>query len=116
MSLDVSIKNVGEKAAVVTLTGALSLGTGLKIADTQIQRLIESGVSKVVLDLTGVPYSDSAGLGTIVHVYGLAQDRGGMVRLCGVSERIMAMLKMTRTDSLLPVDADLETSLAALQE
>ncbi len=119
MALEVVITHAGPPSApgtaVATLTGPLALGTGLKIADTQLQKLIEGGVSKLVLDLSGVPYSDSAGLGTMVHTYGLLQARNGSLRLCGVSERLAAMLKMTRTDAFLPADADVEASLAALR-
>jgi len=115
MSLDVSIKRIAPDTAVVTLDGALSLGTQLKIADTQIQDLIASGISKLVLDLTAVPYSDSAGLGTLIHFYGLLQQRGGTIRLCGASERVAALLRLTKTDVLLPTDPSIEASLSVLE-
>jgi anti-sigma B factor antagonist len=115
MSLDVSIKHISADTAVVTLTGALSLGTQLKIADTQIQNLVAGGVTKLVLDLTAVPYSDSAGLGTLIHVYGLLQERQGSIRLCGVSNRVASLLRMTKTDVLLPADPSVEDSLSAIQ-
>ncbi len=114
MALDVSIKKLDSVAAVVTLTGPLSLGTNLKILDTQLQQLIEEGVVRLVLDLTACPYADSAGLGVMVHAYGLADSRGGAIRLCGVPDRIEALLKLTHTEALLPRDADLAASIAAL--
>ena len=115
MSLDVSIKHIDAATAVVTLTGALSLGTQLKIADTQIQDLIAGGITKLILDLTAVPYSDSAGLGTLIHFYGLLQERQGTIRLCGVSQRVAGLLRMTKTDVLLPADPSVEASLSAIQ-
>jgi anti-anti-sigma factor len=114
MSLDVTVEKLNEAAAVVTLTGPLSLGTNLKIVDMQLQQLIEEGVTSLVLDLTACPYADSSGLGVMVHTHGLAEAKGGSVRLCGVSERIVRMLELTHTDSLLPRDADLAASIAAL--
>jgi ABC-type transporter Mla MlaB component len=51
--------------AVVTLSGGLTLGTSLKIADSQIQAAIEDGATKIVIDLTDVEYVDSAGLGML---------------------------------------------------
>ena len=114
MSLDVTIKKLNDVSAVVTLSGPLSLGTNLKIVDMQLQQLIEEGVARLVLDLTACPYADSSGLGVMVHVHGLAEAKGGSIRLCGVSERIIRMLELTHTDALLPHDADLAASLAAL--
>jgi anti-anti-sigma factor len=61
-----------------------------------------------------VPYCDSAGLGAIVHAYGLTKQQGGMLRMCGLSERVAAMLRMTTTDTFLPIDADRAAGIAAL--
>jgi anti-sigma B factor antagonist len=115
MPLDVATRQVAPDTAVVTLVGSLTLGTSLKIADTQIQSLISSGVSHIVLDLTGVNYVDSAGLGALVHTYGLTQQSNGSLRLCGVQKNLAAMLKMTRADAFLPIDPTAEASLAAIE-
>jgi anti-sigma B factor antagonist len=114
MPLESSILRIGVDIAIVVLSGTLTLGTNLKIVDQQMQSLIEEGIRKVVLDLSKVAYADSAGLGTIVHTYGLLQERGGTLRLGGISERVAALLKMTKTDTFIPIDPDQETSIAAL--
>ena len=114
MSLEVAFEKLDDLSAVATLRGPLTLGTNLKIVDTQLQHLISEGVVRLVLDLTECPYADSSGLGTLIHVSGLIQAHGGAVRLCGVSERIAALLAMTHTDKLLPSDANVAASLAAL--
>lgn len=113
MQLEVSIDKVDGKTAVVCLNGSLTLGTNLQIADLRIQQLVSEGFNRLVLDLSGCPYCDSAGLGMLVHLYGMLQSSNGVVRLCGVSPRISEILKMTRTDTLLPCDADRAASLAA---
>ena len=114
MALDVTIEIIHPDTAVVTLTGLLTLGTNLKTADQQVQTALEHGVKNLVLDLTAVSYSDSAGLGMLVHTYGLTKAKGGQLRLCGVGPRITAMLKLTTTDRFLLVDADRAASLEAL--
>ena len=98
---------------MVTITGPLSLGTNLKTADLNLQELIHSGVHRLVLDLTACPYSDSAGLGMLVYVYGLLREKHGTLRLCGIGERVESLLKMTNTDRFLPCDPDRSASLAA---
>jgi anti-sigma B factor antagonist len=99
---------------VVTFEGSLNLGTTLQAADHQLQALIAKGVSNLVFDLSGVPYCDSAGLGVIVHSYGLAEQKGGKVRICGATGRVAGVFKMTRTDTFLTIDADRAASIAAL--
>jgi anti-anti-sigma factor len=114
MALDITVERLSDVSALVTVQGAMSLGTNLKILDTKLQQLIEGGVVKLVLDLTESPYADSAGLGVLIHAFGLIRAKGGSMRLCGVSERIGALLQLTHTDAILPCDADLAASMAEL--
>ena len=114
MILQVDIQRLQPGLAVVKLTGALTLGTSLHGADAQLQKTIKDGAAKVVLNMTGVPYMDSAGLGVLVQASGLAKQQGGDLRLCGVADRVAELIKMTRTDALLPMDADEDASLKAL--
>ena len=114
MPLQIAVQKPAAETAVAVLTGTLTLGTDLKVAATQLQTLVEQGVRSLVLDMTGVAYSDSAGLGMLIHTFGLLEQRGGAMRLCGVGERVAAMLRMTHTDKVLPTDPDLNASLAAL--
>lgn len=114
MILQMDIQKPNPGVAVVRFTGALTLGTSLHAVDAQVQKTIKEGSAKVVLDMAAVPYMDSAGLGTLVQASGLAKQQGGELRLCGVSERVAELIRMTRTDGLLPMDADVDASLSAL--
>ena len=114
MILQVDIERPNSGVAVVRFTGALTLGTSLHGADAQVQKTIKDGAAKVVVDMAGVPYMDSAGLGTLVQASGMAKQQGGELRICGASERVAELIRMTRTDGLLPMDADVDASLKAL--
>lgn len=114
MPLTTNIERLPGDTAVVTFLGSLTLGTSLKFADSQLQSAISDGVTRMVFDLTNVDYIDSAGLGLMVFVYGALNEKNGTLRLCGPSPRILSLLKLTKTDSLLAVDTCLEDSLAVL--
>jgi anti-sigma B factor antagonist len=116
MPLSANIENLPKGIAVVTLSGGLTLGTSLKIADSQIQATIEDGVTKMVIDLTDVEYMDSAGLGMLMYVYGMLNEKKGSLRLCGVTPRVMSLLQMTKTDTFLSIDQNRDESVAALQK
>ncbi len=113
MPLEAAMQRLDPRTAVITLSGPLTLGTALKSFDAQVQTLIDSGVSRVAVDLAASPYADSAGLGTLIHTAGLLTQRGGAMRLAGVSDRVRSMLHMTRTETLFLLDPDLPASLAA---
>ncbi len=114
MILQVDIEKPNPGVAVVRFTGPLTLGTSLHAADAQLQKTIKDGAARVVLDMAGVPYMDSAGLGALVQASGMAKQQGGDLRLCGVPERVAELIRMTRTDGLLPMDSDVDASMKAL--
>jgi anti-sigma B factor antagonist len=114
MPLNVEVERLSAQSAAVLLTGTLTLGTNLKTAEANVLQLIENGANRLVFDLSGCSYADSAGLGFLVHISGLVAANGGTLRLCGVKARIAELLHMTRTETLLTVDPDRETSLRCL--
>ena len=55
-----------------------------------------------ILDLTEVPYMDSAGLGMIVSHYVRCQGRGVRLVAAGVSSRVVQLLELTKVDKFFP--------------
>ncbi|MCZ6634739.1 MAG: STAS domain-containing protein [bacterium] len=68
--------------------------------NAEIQKLIESGTSKVVLDLDGVQWLDSATLGILTAALKLTKDAGGDLRLAGVNKRLTNVFVVTRLEEL----------------
>ena len=58
-----------------------------------------------ILDLTEVPYMDSAGLGRIVRHYVHCRGKGVRMVAVGVSARVMELFKMTKVDAVIPTAA-----------
>jgi anti-sigma B factor antagonist len=54
----------------------------------------------VILDLTGVPYVDSAGLGSLITAHVSWQKAGRRVVLSGVNSRVLKLFQITKTESL----------------
>jgi len=114
MHVTATIEKLPQATAVITLEGNMTLGTSLKVAASQVHGAIDEGFTKMVFDLTGVDYMDSAGLGLLVFTYGSLNEKGGKLRLCGVAPRVLSLLQLTKTDSLLSVDQTRAESLSAL--
>ncbi|MFF9131415.1 STAS domain-containing protein [Streptomyces sp. NPDC014776] len=88
-------------AAVAHVTGEIDLHTapGLR---TRALELIDQGHHRLILDLSGVGYCDSAGLSALIGIWHGAQAVGGSLTLAAVPDRLMRMLTLTGVDSLLP--------------
>jgi anti-sigma B factor antagonist len=59
----------------------------------------------LILDLTGVPYMDSSGMGAIINYYVSCQRNGRKLVVAGVNGRVMELFKMTKVDGLLTMTA-----------
>lgn len=68
----------------------------------------------MVIDLTDVEWVDSAGLGMLMYASGMLNQKKGALRLCGVTDRVLSLLRTTKTDTFLPVDTTRDESVAAL--
>lgn len=55
----------------------------------------------LIMDMTAVPYMDSAGLGVIMNYFVAAQGEGRKYFLAGVNDRVRALLEMTKVDAVL---------------
>ena len=65
----------------------------------QFQSLVRGNTSgKLILDLSGVPYIDSAGIGALVGAYVNHQKDGRSLALVGVSKRVRDALQVTRVE------------------
>ena len=56
---------------------------------------------RLMLDLSGVTFMDSSGLGVVLGRYKLMKERGGSVRIQGASRPVERILKMAGVYALL---------------
>jgi anti-sigma B factor antagonist len=98
--------------AIFRLSGRMTLGMRLREVESRITE-VANGVRKLILELSGVEFLDSAGLGLLMILYGKMKTHDGELRLVAPTGRVLEVLKITCTDSILPIDPDLDAALAA---
>jgi len=113
MILEAVFEPVDLTTAVFRLTGRMTLGTRLREVESRITEVANQGIHKLILDLSGVEYLDSAGLGALMILYGNMKVRGGHLRLVAPGVKVLEVLKMTHADSILTIDRNLEAALAS---
>jgi anti-anti-sigma factor len=65
----------------------------------------------VVIDLTGVEFLDSAGVGVLVGLFKNARLRGGRARFCGLTPGVRSVLELIQLDRIFEIYDDLETAV-----
>jgi anti-anti-sigma factor len=96
--------------AILRLQGPLTLTTLFLLQET----LRGIGAVDTVIDVTEVPYIDSAGLGTILSHWAHTQRSGHKFALTGVSPRIEVLLEITKVNTVLPMFRTAEEADLAL--
>ena len=85
-----------ENVVVLDLKGKLTIGEGDELLKETIQKLMDQGHNKLLLNLEDVPYVDSAGLGEIVRTYTTVSRQGGSLKLLNLTKRITDLLAITK--------------------
>lgn len=65
-----------------------------------------------VIDLTGVPYMDSAGMGLVMNHYVRCQTNGTKLVVSGANNRVIDLFKVTKVDTVLPLAPTIEAAEA----
>ena len=113
MILEAEFEPVDLTTAVFRLTGRMILGTRLREVESNISQVANQGIHKLILDLSGIEFIDSAGLGALLILYGNMKVRGGQFRIVAPGAKVLEVLKMTHADSILKIDRNLEAALAS---
>jgi anti-sigma B factor antagonist len=89
-------ERVVNEVTILDLKGKITLGEGDEALKDKINSLIHQGRKKILLNLEGVPYIDSAGLGEIVRTYTTVSRQGGQLKLVNLTKRITDLLAITK--------------------
>ncbi|MBZ5719928.1 MAG: STAS domain-containing protein [Acidobacteriia bacterium] len=94
MQLKISTR-ILDGVLIVDCSGRLVLGEESAILRDTVKKLIADN-KQIVLNLGGVNYIDSGGLGTLVALYTTAQNAGGAIKLAKLTQRIGDLLQVTK--------------------
>jgi anti-sigma B factor antagonist len=97
---------------ILDLKGKITLGEGDEVLRDRISQMLQKGNNKILLNLEGVPYIDSAGLGEVVRTYTTVSRQGGQLKLVNLTKRITDLLMITK---LLTVFETFDTEQDALK-
>jgi anti-sigma B factor antagonist len=97
---------------ILELTGRLVLGDGDVALRDELRARLGAGERKFVLDLHGVPFMDSAGIGEIVACYKRAREAGGDVKLV-LGKKVGEVFAISRLQLVFDIHPDARSATAA---
>ncbi|TKK90369.1 STAS domain-containing protein [Herbidospora galbida] len=96
--------------AVVAVSGELDTMT----ADALRARIIGTGASELVLDLSQVTFIDSAGIRLLIATFVTRSVRPGRLAIAGMSEQVEHVLTVLGMSARLPVHGSIESAISAV--
>jgi anti-sigma B factor antagonist len=97
--------------SVVAVTGELELGTAPRLRQ-QVVSLVGEGRQRIVIDLSGVEFVDSLGLGVLVSALKRVRAHGGELRVAGPVPRVRALFSLTRLEEIIEVYESVDEAVA----
>ncbi len=94
MQLKISTRTV-DGILIVDCHGRLVFGEESAVLRDTVRKLIAEN-NRIVLNLGGVNYIDSGGLGTLVSLYTTARTAGGSIKLANLTQRVGDLLQVTK--------------------
>jgi anti-sigma B factor antagonist len=93
--MEISERTVGD-LTILNLKGRLVESDGADVFRDAVDRLVQRGRLKVLLNMDQVPYIDSCGLGALASKYVTLRKRNGQLKLCNLSPRSSKVLEVTK--------------------
>jgi anti-sigma B factor antagonist len=110
VNFSATIRQVGQ-VSVVEVSGKLtSLESGA--LSNSIAQLLKNGRKQILLNLRGLTYLDSSGVGDLVRTYMSVIKRGGEMKVVGLTDKVEEILKITQ---LYQVFQEFQDERSALQ-
>ena len=105
MSLTITPREVSH-VTILDVTGRIVLGDEIHDLRDTIRGLLDGGKKKIILNLAGVDYIDSSGVGELVGCYTTVRNSGGELKLLNLTQKVRDVLHITKLYTVFDIKDD----------
>src|SRR5437867_3608253 len=91
---------------ILEASGRLVAGESCAQVRDLVKGLTAEGARSFVLNLAGISYMDSSGLGLLLSIYSTIRGQGGNVTLVSIGDRVKELLTMTKLTEVFEIFED----------
>jgi len=114
MSMKFKTRQV-DGVTVLDLSGRITLGEGSVTLRDAVRDAVAKGSKNILLNLGGVDYIDSSGLGELVSAYTTVKNAGGTLKLLQLTKKVKDLLQITKLYTVFDVEDDEATAIASFK-
>ncbi len=110
--------NISERynCVVVELKGKIMGGPDADVFKTELQKLIDAGKTKLIIDLENVKFMNSSGLGILIGGLTTMRKAGGDIKLANADKRISSLLMVSQLNTVFDHHLSLDSAIKAYDE
>jgi len=92
--------------SIVDVKGRITVGEGNIMLREVVNGLLLEGSNRILLDLGGVEYIDSSGIGELVKTHTTLKNQGGQLKIVNLNRKMLDLLKATRLHEVFDLQRD----------
>jgi anti-sigma B factor antagonist len=105
MPLKIASREVAH-VTILDIAGRIILGDEIDHLRTAVRGLVSEGKRKVILNLAGVDYIDSSGVGELVGCFITVRNAGGELKLLNLTQKVQDVLHVTKLYTVFDIRDD----------
>jgi anti-sigma B factor antagonist len=114
MSAKITIRHV-DKITVLDVSGRITLGEGGVTLRDAIQAAIKADTKRLLLDMGGVTYMDSSGVGELTSAFTSARNRGCELKLLNLTKKVDDLMQITKLATIFEIFSDEKEAIASFK-
>ena len=107
--MEIRATELAEGTSLLTLEGRLNMVAAPRLR-TAVDESVAAQRPRIVVDLSGVSFIDSSGLGALVAGLKKARQASGDLRITGLTPQVETVLKLTNLDRVLRAHASIDAA------
>jgi anti-sigma B factor antagonist len=109
-------EKIDNHVAVLSLSGKMMGGPETTALHDHIRSLMNDGIKKVVIDLGGVKWINSSGLGVLMAAMTTLKNSEGQMKLANVTEKVESLLMITQLMRIFETYDSIDRAVSAMSE
>jgi anti-sigma B factor antagonist len=112
MSAKINIRH-NDSVTILDVSGRITLGDGGITLRDAVQKAINANTKKLLLDMGGVSYMDSSGVGELTGAYTSAKNRDCQLKLLNLTRKIDDLMQITKLATIFDIYSDEKEAIAS---
>ncbi len=96
---------------IIDVIGELDLYNTSKLKDL-FSKMVDKSVASIIINLDGVHYLDSSGIGTLINMYAVVQQKNIKFCLANVHSTAKKVMDLTRLTGFFPIEETIDDAVA----